>query len=437
MRRGRITDAVGVAMVALAALIWWVGLPEQAHADPGYAPSSAPGMAGGGPERVVQVARQALVVLLLTGGTAVLGAVLTGWRSRWRPVVVAPLALVVVGLAAAQVVSPILYHSNLFGTTNAALAGLTPPCAVAATLVASVGLALLLAGAPPKPLAVVAGLLVVAALATLAEEGLLWWHVGVRHVVVPAYRFLLTQTFVGVLIACGLVAVAAALRRPAGSLAREVAVGAAVLWGAVVLALVVLTPSVWEAPRRFGPFGGGFDPADPFSVGVVAMLTAPAAALLAARMRAHPGRDVVTMRWRGASAALGLLLFAEVATPLALVLLMWPGQVPFESRLILWLALSGAAAVGFSLAALRPDGGPLIAVVAALLAVSSVGVGPSLMGRYATDTRGLLPEPLVLGLVAPLVVALAIAFRSLSGQRRRLTTGDPAEPTEPAATVRS
>jgi len=422
-----------VGFVALALLVWWQGLPEGPGPDDLLTSSSSvfpPGMAGGA-ARVQQVARQALVVLLITGGTAALGAAFTGWRSRWRPMFVAPLALVVTGLAVAQIAVPIRYQSNLFGTTNPTLAGLTPPAAVAATLVASVGLALLLAGAPPKPLAVVATLLGVAAVAVLAEGGLLWWLLGSHHIVVPATRFLVLHTLVGILTAAGLLAFAAGLRRPAGSLAREAAVGATVLWGAVVVALEVLTPSVWESALPFGAFPANLDPAAPWALGVVTLLAAPAAALLVARMRARPGRDVVTMRWRGASAALGLLLFAVVAVPVAWILVLWPGQVPVTSRLVLFIGLSGAAAVGFSLAALRRDAGPVIAVVAALLAVSSVGIGTEMFGGLDGDVRGLLPVPLVLGMVTPLVVALAIAFRSLAA-RRGGGTADPTEPTAPA-----
>jgi hypothetical protein len=73
----------------------------------------------------------------------------------------------------------------------------------------------------------------------------------------------------------------------------------------------------------------------------------------------------------------------------------------------------------------------VIAVVAALLAVSSVGIGTEMSGGLDGDVRGLLPEPLVLGMVTPLVVALAIAFRSLAA-RRGGGTADPTEPTAPA-----
>jgi hypothetical protein len=426
MRRARTTDGVGVVLVALALLIWLRAVPGPI--DPRFEELVPPG-ASGDMARVQQVAKQALVVLLLTGGAAAVGAVVTGWRSRWRPVFVAPLLLVLAGLAAAPVVVSVRYTSTLFGTTNATLAGLTLPSAIAAVLVAGVGVALLLAGAPKRPLAVVAGLLGVTAAAVVAEEALLWWHLGTRHIVVPASRFVLVHSLVGFLTAAGLVAFAAGLRRPSGSPAREAAVGATVLWGAVALALQLLAPSTWErSPLPFGSFQHTFDPAAPYALGVVTLLAAPAAALLVARMRAHPDRDVVTMRWRGASAALGLLLFVDVTTPLALVLLLWPDQLR-STQLVLWIVLSGGAAVGFSLAALRRDAGPVIAVVAALLAVSSVGLGPGMSGSVG-DVRGLLPTPLVLGMLAPLVVALTVAFRSLAARRDGGEPG-PAEPTEP------
>jgi len=344
----------------------------------------------------------------------------------------------VAGLAAAQLVSSVLYRSEALGAPDATLVGLTPPAAVAAVLVASTGLALLLAGAPPRPLAVVAALLGVAAAATVAEEALLWWLFGSRTTIGEILRFLTVHALVGFLTAAGLVAFAVGVRRPAGSLAREAAVGAIVLWGAVVVALRVLSPSVWQAGRPYGTPQAALDPAEPYSLGVLTLLAAPAAALLVARMRARPGREAVTMRWRGACTALALLLFAQVTMPLALLLIMWPGQALLTRRLVLWMVLSGAAAVGFSLAALRRDAGPVIAVVAALLAVSSVGLGP-VGGLWAERSGPLLGEPLVLGMLAPLVVALAVAFRALSARRGRddadpsgpADSADPAEPTGP------
>jgi hypothetical protein len=434
MRRSRIADSAGLVLVALALLIWWRGVPGDV--DPAYGSLMPPGVTGDA-ARVQQVARQALVVLLLTGGAAVFGAVLTGWRSRWRPVFAAPLLLVVAGLAVAQLVVSVHYQSSLFGTRDATLAGLTQPSAVAAVLAASVGLALLLAGAPRRPLAVVAGLLGVSAVAVVAQEALLWWHLGTRHIVVPAARFILVDSLTGLLTVTGLVAFATGLRRPSGSLPREVAVGGTVLWGTVVLALELLTPTVWEQDLPFGVPRPTYDPAGPYALGVVTLLAAPAAALLVARMRVRPGREVVTMRWRGAGAALGLLLLTEVTTPLALLLVLWPDQVQVAPRLVLWLMLSGAAAVGFTLAALRRDAGPVIAVVAALLAVSSFGVAPGMYGAVTGDVRGLLPTPLVLGFLAPLVVALSVALRSLAAHRGggEPEPAEPAEPSEPAVPV--
>jgi hypothetical protein len=442
MRRARTADGAGVLLVALALWIWFRGIPGRV--DPRFENMPPAPWLSGDPERVQQVAKQVLVVLLLTAGAAAFGVVLTGWRSRWRPVFVAPLLLVVAGLAVARVVTSIHYQSSLFGTTNATLAGLTPPPAVAAVLTASAGVALLLAGAPKRPLAVVAGLLGVAAVAVVAEEALLWWHLGTRDIVVPAARFILMHSLVGLLTAAGLVAFAAGLRRPSGSPAREAAVGATVLWGTVVLALELLTPSAWERGIPFGQARPTYDLADPFALGVVTLLAAPAAALLVARLRVRPGRDVATMRWRGASAALALLLVSQVAMPLALTLVLWPAQLRTDSQqLVLWAALSGAAAVGFALAALRPDAGPVIAVVAALFAVSSVGLGPAAVDGFAGGVRGLLPGPLVLGMLAPLVVALAVAFRSLSERggggepdpAGPADPADPAQPTEPAVPV--
>jgi hypothetical protein len=93
----------------------------------------------------------------------------------------------------------------------------------------------------------------------------------------------------------------------------------------------------------------------------------------------------------------------------------------FTGAVILWVALSVAAGVGFALAASRRDAGPPFAVAAAALAVASVAVGPGLGSSLWTG--GPLPEPLVLNLLAPLAVAAAI---------RRGQPTEPTESTEPA-----
>jgi hypothetical protein len=426
MTRDRVTDSVGVALLALAAVVWWVGLPVVPTIHPALVPAGVDPLEDS--QRVVQVARQAWVALLLTIAMAALGVVLTRWRSASRAVFVAPLLLVLGGLAAAQVVRALvttrteaLRSSGALDGSDAVLAGLAPQSAIAAVLVASVGAALLLAGVPPRPLAVVAALLAVAAGATIVEEGLLWWLAHGGAEAQPA-RYLAVDSLGAMLIVVGALALATGVRAPAGSFAREAAVGAIVLWGAVLVVLRLLSPVVWDTSRSSGLPRAAFITAEPYAVGVLTLLAAPAAALLVARMRTHPGREAVTARWRGASAALAFLMLRPAIETIALLMFAWPGVSNFiTGAAILWVTLSVAAGAGFALAASRRDAGPPFAVAAAALAVASVAVGPGLGSSLWTG--GLLPELLVLNLLAPLVVAGAI---------RRGQPTEPTEPTEPA-----
>jgi hypothetical protein len=438
MTRARLVDTAGLVLLILAAWVWWIGLPEPV--DPtAMPPLPEPAQPSSG---AVRAAQGVLVALLGSCAVAAIGALVTRPRRPERVVLMTPALLVVLGLTGAQLLVWGLVVTGSRRTLGSTLIGLTAPSSVA-VIVAAAGVALLLAAVPMRPREVAALLLAVSAVALVIQEAGIWWSFAEAAEAMPQILYLLPNMVVVVAMAVGALALAVGLRRESGTLAREVAMGATVTWGAVIVASGVVPMFWWERlsgelPEPFfgyfgglGPFGGlgaiGFGSGVP--VGAVALLAAPAGAVLVARVRTPAAREVVTLRWRGACGALAVLLLDRATAPLGLLLLWWDqAMAEVGAPAFVWFGLSVSAAVGFAIAAFRRDAGPPIAVAAALLAVLSVVVG-----RASDDLAlVLVPEPLVVGVLAPLTVAIALVVRAVSARRdrRRPEPSGEAEPEE-------